>query len=187
MSTQHLSLFTERYQSVAIAGKGKSLTQVMGSPEVQVIACNEAIYYVHGLEQFPRPIFTRCDFEKWNPFCRELPGGVIPILPWHAHEAYPQLSTFWYRWQDIGLADLNCTAVLSICLAATLGAEEIVLYGFDMLEHGDPSYLPEVMNTQNRKWLLTSQAEQFAALPADVVSRCRFASGLPLVDRIVMR
>jgi len=184
---EHISKYQEKYPEPkkrwAVCGKGKSLADWSPDHVDQTASVNEAILHTK------QGIFTCYDLVKEFRFCHEddIHESVIPIIPPRVCKNYMNREAYYYQWPDISLKGGNCTGVQSICIACSLGAEEIVLYGFDALESGDTSYHEPVMNEQNKKNLLRCQVPQFCCVPEEWQRKCRFFGSGALLSEVLRR
>ena len=181
---EHISKYKETYGTFkrwAVCGKGPSLADWEPSLFDQTASVNDAIHHTK------QGIFTCYDLVKEFRFCHEddLHESVIPIIPPRVCKNYMHREAYYYQWPDIGLKGGNCTGVQSICIACSLGAEEITLYGFEGVETGNISYHEPTMNPNNRKSILRCQVPQFCCIPEAWQSRCRFFGSGARLDEVL--
>jgi len=157
---------------VCVVGKGPSLGEFRNVGYDLAISCNEAIYEVqHG-------IVTRIDAPGFD-FCKDLPLGAVPIVPRHLRDQYAH--GYYFGWHTLGMTSrIPSTGCVAIYLAAFLGAEEIILCGFDALLTGDRRYVETVANEANRERGLRDQRKNFLSIDALIRAKCRHYDGTPL-------
>ena len=153
----HISKLDYPYRkTVCVVGKGPSCLKWADVVCDDYISCNDAITLVR------KGIFIQRDVH----YKLELPAEAVAILPKCTFDNYER--DYWYHWEDIPKL---CTAATAVYVAYMIGAEKILMIGFDAL-FGNYSY--GISNADNRntdaQWAMRGQDKQFAGLPEHIMN-----------------
>jgi hypothetical protein len=172
----NVALYPNRGKLVSIVGKGP--TAPFYEKLDLIIGINEA---VHLIDEDVSVILARGDVGPFLPK-GSLPPNVIPIVPDLLKGVYDNAYYFDYV-KDLGMPRRLCTVCYAIALACYLGAEQIRMYGFDALAHGDYSYI--IKNERNNA-PLADQKPQLRQLPFDMIAKC-YVMDKPVCNLVRLR
>lgn len=148
-----------RIKSACIVGKGPSYRNYL-SVEADIFICIN-----HAVEKVRKGILMQRDS---GPIF-DVPDDVEIVGPKSVIDSYGR--GYYYHWGQIPKV---CTGFSAIYLADLMGAEQILMVGFDNLVGKSKIYhsdFPQNHETKQWQWGLEQQIEQFERLPKRLTTK----------------